>query len=144
MGYSAKRGKVYTLKESLPTSMDCMLQIQILWISWYTKLLIVVTDSCHRLFHRFGFCSNSSGYLLGKKNVIPYFEQLRLLVSLCEKLSFIRTVWAIRLKRLSSVQRKLSSVWTAQAICYQTMSAALLFQTTFTRAICNKPVQKCK
>ena len=47
--------------------MHCVLQIQILWISWYTKLLIVVTDSCHRLFHRFGICSNSSGYLLGKK-----------------------------------------------------------------------------
>ena len=68
-------------------------------------LLLEITDSCGRLFQRFGIPSNGSGYPF-EKNCHPFKKEmssLRLRLSVREKSPSVRRARAIRWKKLSSV-----------------------------------------
>ena len=123
--------------------MHCATRTQISRISCYTKLLIVVKGfSKDLVFIRTARVIRSKNKchpfecprLSVRKNHHP-FERLGL--SVREKLSSFRTPRAVRSKKSSSVR-------TARVIRSKQLSAALLFRTTFTRAVGDEPVKKCK
>lgn len=72
--------------------MHCVLQIQILWISWYTKLLIVVKD----------LVSVRTALAIHSKKNCP-FERLRLPVR--EKLPSVPTVRPIRSRKIAILSK---------------------------------------
>ena len=119
-----------------------------------------ITDSCERLFQRFGIGSNGSGYpfekkchpferlwlSVGKRNVIPSNDSGYPFEKNChpfERLGLSVGKNCHPFGRLGlSVRRKLLSVRTARAIRLKQLSATLLFKVTFTRAVCDETVKK--